>query len=413
MPVDLKQIGPPKQYPARGPGLRVWLVVWVVCVLLVDGAVLLLWPKSTPAQGAWFWLLIAGLPNVVFFALVAWNRAHYESQHLHALYYNDHRERRRRELIAEGQRFLHVLGYTYQLPLKRGAFAQTVAEGESVLKAQPLRDGSTIIRHLRLPDDAEHDTSDPRLAQVLQRSTLAREGKLHAHLLAPLVDMIEALVASGVSPAIRLVITDGEPVESALEQIHIVMGAFHLPAFERKAIPGSGGLMLIDEWLDAKEPRPLLVIATALHDVPPEESTEGGVAMLLVPESLRLPQGVAPCATFYRPVSRLADELGEGIALSMLWGKAAPPAIEHAWVTGFAEDQHTLIGEACRRTDLARLTTYASRYNPDRVVGHAGVAAGWLAAAAASECGAACPQLILNRASAMQAAIVHAHPVKT
>jgi hypothetical protein len=413
MPVDLKRLGPPKQYPPRGPGLRVWLTVWVVSVLLIDGAVLLLWPKNTPAQGAWFWLLIAGLPHVVFGAFVAWNRANYESRHLHVLYYNDHRERRRQDLIEQGQQSLKLLGYAYRLPLEQGTFAQTVAQGKSLLKAQPLRDESTVVRHLRLPDNTQSDPADSKLAQVLQQSSLTRKGKLYAQLIAPLVDELDMLLGSGGSPAVRLLVENGASPEQALEQIRAVLGAFHLPILERKAVSGNDGLMLIDEWMDAKEARPLLVVAAALHDVPPAESTEGGVAMLLVPECLQLPPGLAPCAEIHRPVSQPADELGEGVALSLLWGKAAPSSLEHAWITGFDEAEHTLIGEACRYTGLERLTTHESRYNQDRVVGYAGVAAGWLAVVAAAEYGANSPQLILNRARAIQAAIVRVHPSQT
>ncbi|WP_126285849.1 hypothetical protein [Burkholderia stagnalis] len=413
MPVDLKRIGPAKQYPPKGPSLRVWAIVWVVCALLIAGTVLLLWPKNTPAQGARFWLLITGSPNVVFIALVAWNRILYENRHLHVLYYNDHRERRRSELIAEGQRALKVLGYAYRLPLESGKFARTVAEGKSLLKAQPLRDGVTIVRHLRLPEETECDPADSSLAQVLQQSSLTREGKLYAELLAPLVGTIKLLIASGPQPAIRLVATDDAAIRLSLEQIGVVANAFHLPALEVKAALDSDGLMPIDTWLDAKDPRPLLVVAGTLHELPPAESTEGGVALLLAPESIRLPQGLAPCAAIHRPVSRHAGELGEGVALGMLWGKANPSSVKHTWVTGFDDHQHTLISEACRYVGLEHLTTHESRFNPDRIVGRAGGASGWLAVAAAAEFGTECPQLILNLARTMQAAVVHAYPPQT
>jgi hypothetical protein len=413
MPVDLKSIGPAKQYPPRGLGLRFWAIVWVGCVLLIAGTVLLCWPKNTPAQSARFWLLMVGLPNVTFIALVTWNRILYENRHLHVLYYNDHRERRRSELIVEGQRSLKVLAYAYRLPLDPGQFAHTVAAGKSLLKAQPLRDGTTIVRHLRLPDETVCDAADSGLAQVLLQSSLTREGKLYAQLLTPLVDTIELLIASGARPAIRLVATDIALATHSLEQIDVVANAFHLPALERKVALGSDGLMPIDAWLDVKDPRPLLVVAGTLHDVPPPESTEGGVALLLVPESLHLPPGLAPCAAIHRPVSRHADELAEGAALGMLWGKVNPSSVRHAWVAGFDDHQHALVGAACRRVGLEQLTTHESRFNLDRVVGHAGSAGGWLAVAAAAEFGAEHPQLILNRARTIQAAVVQAYPPQT
>lgn len=413
MPVDLKRIGPAKQYPPKGLGLRIWAIIWGACVLLIAGTVLLLWPKNTLAQGVRFWLLIAGLPNVVFIALVAWNRILYENRHLHVLYYNHHRERRRSELIAEGQQALQMLGYAYRLPLESGKFAHTVAEGKSLLKAQPLRDGTTIVRHLRLPDAVECDPADSSLGQILLQSSLTREGKLYAQLIAPLVGRIELLIASGALPAIWVIVADDAVIEHSLEQIGIVTNAFHLPALECKATVGSDGLMPIDAWLDAQDPRPLLVVSCTLHDLPTAESTEGGVALLLAQESLRLSPGLVPCASIHRPVSRQADELHEGLALGMLWGRVNPQSVKHAWLAGFDDHQHTLIGEACRRVGLEQLITHASRFSTDRIIGRSGSAGGWLAVAAAAEFGAEYPQLILNCTRTVQTAVVHAYPPQT
>jgi hypothetical protein len=413
MPVDLKRIGPAKQYPPKGPGPRTWAIVWGACALVIGGTVLLLWPKSSVGQGMRFWLLVAGLPSVVFTALVAWARSLYENRHLHVLYYNDHRERRRSELIAEGQQALRVLGYGYRLPLESGKFARTVSGGTSLLKAQPTRDGTTIVRHLRLPDEPAVGSKNWSFTQVSMQSSLTRQGKLYAQLLAPLADMLQMLVESGARPVARLITSDDASIGHSLEQFGVVAKAFGLPMLEREAVADSDGLLPIDAWLDARELRPLLVLAGALHDFPPAESTEGGVALLLAPESLRLPPGLAPEALIYRPVSLQADELGDGVALGLLWGRADPLSVKHAWVAGFDDNQHPLIVGACRRVGLEHLTTHGARFSPDRIVGHAGSANGWLAVAAAVEFGADCPQLILNSARTMQAAVVRAYPPQT
>lgn len=413
MPVDLKQIGPPRQYPPPGPRLRTWLFVWAGCVTLIAGAVLLLWPSNLPAHGAWFWLWVAGLPNAVFITLVAWNRMHYESVHLQVLFYNDHRENRRRQLIALGQQGLHLLGYAYRLPLKGGTLAQTVIDGPELLQAQSLRDGHTIVRHTRLPDDTDIDPSDLGLLQALYRAPLTREGKLYARLLAPLAGTLNRLAAAGAAPAVHLVLPGDALADEVLEQLRAVIGAFDLPALDCRVTADSEGLMPIDAWLDAKNARPLLVLAIQLNDVPPEDSAEGGVAILLAAEAACLPAGLKPCATIHRPVVCQSEELAEAIALATLWGNADPAAIGQAWLTGFDSHQYTQISEACRLSGLTGVTSHKSRYVPDRAIGHAGAAAGWLAIVAATECGAESPQLIMNRAQTIQAAILRTHSKST
>jgi hypothetical protein len=410
VPVDLNQIGPPKQYPRAGLQIRLWSIVWIACALLIGGAVILFWPRNVPAQGLLFWSLLTGLPNAAYIALVAWNRTCIESAHLHVLFYNDHRERHRAELIAEGQRALLVLGYAYSLPLKNGTFAQSVIAGPALLASRPTRDGSAILRHTRLPENDEAiDTPEPSAIDVLTQLPLTREGKLIAHVLTPLVDTITSMIANGTPPAIRLITQDDSSTGPALAQIDFVMRAFDLPTLDCKAVGSSAGLMLIDAWLDAKSPRPLLVIAIELHEIAPPGSAEGGVSLLLASQGTCLPQKIAPCASIHRPVEVPDDNLAKGIALTALWGNVDPQAIEHAWITGFGEQEHVLIADACRRTGLTTLVNHSRRHNPDNAIGYTGAAAAWLSIAAAIEHGVLNPQIILNRTQAVEAAVVRVH----
>jgi hypothetical protein len=410
VPVDLNQIGPPKQYPRTGLEIRAWLIMWFACAVLIGGAVILLWPRNTPVQGPLFWSLLAGLPNAAFIAFIAWNRACLESVHLHVLFYNDYRERHRAELIADGQRALHVLGYAYRLPLETGTFAQTVTTGPAPLTSQPTRDESAIMRHMRLPDnDVALDTSESRTNDLPAQLALTREGRLFAHVLTPLVDTIRSLIANGTPPAIRLIMQNDALIDPALAQLDAVTRAFDLPALECQTVSASTGLMLIDAWLDAKNSQPLLVLAAALNETPSPGSAEGGVCLLFASQGTGLPQALAPCATIHRPVAVPVDRLAEGIALAALWGHADPKTAEHAWITGFDEQQHVLISNACRRTGLSTLVNHSRRHNPDDAIGHTGAAAGWLSIAAAVEHGVASPQMILNRTRAVEAAIVRVH----
>ena len=411
MPIDLKQLKPPKPYPPRGPGLRVWVVVWIVCVVVVEAAILLLWPHHQPARGAIFWLPVAGLPNVLFFAIYIVARAGYEGAYLHTMFYNDHRERRRRTLIDRGQEAVRVLDYSYRFAVADGKLASTIAERTPVLKAQPLRDGTATARHTRLPDDTDTTSTDPLLAQVLQQVPVDRAGKLYAQLLAPLVRTIGPLLSVGLTPAVRLVVADPANPGDALKQLQTVIGAMNLYLPDCKAVAAADGLMPVDAWLDAVEKRPLLVVAVQLHDKPPEDSAEGGVALLFLRQTVALPGAVTPRATLYRPVAVPPQELAEGLALSMLWGRVTPSMLKCAWLTGFDAQEQTRVTQACRRAALDPLTKFEARRMPDTILGYAGRAASWLAVAAVAEHGAEAPELILNRTStASQAAILQAYP---
>lgn len=411
MPVDLKQLGPPKPYPPRGPALRTWFVVWLVCVVVVDGAILLLWPHNRPARGAIFWLPVAGLPHVLFLATLIVARSGYEGAYLHAMFYNDHREQRRRNLIERGQKSVHVLDYSYQLPVENGTLASTIVEGKPLLKTQPLKDGTATARHTRLSEDSDTASADPLLVQVLQQVPLDRVGRTYAQLLVPLVRTIRPLLQAGMPPAVRLVVVDPSTPGNALTQLRTVIGAMNLYLPDCNTVAAADGLMPVDAWLDAQEARPLLVVAVQLHEKPPEDSAEAGVALLFLPRTVTSPHGLTPRATLHRPVAVPPPELPEGLAFAMLWGRVTSSVIKHAWLAGFDAQEQTHVTQACRRAGLDQLTKFEARRLPDSVLGHAGLAADWLAITAAAEHDSDAPQFILNRTPATcQAAILQAHP---
>jgi hypothetical protein len=391
--------------------MRAWFVVWLVCVVVVDGAILLLWPHSWPARGAAFWLPVAGLPNVLFLAIAILGRTFYEGAYLHAMFYNDHREQRRRSLIDHGQQAVRVLDYSYRLAVEDGKLAHTVAEGTPVIKSQPHRDGTATARHTRLTDDSDMATSDPLLTQVLHQAPLDRAGRLYAQLLAPLVGTLRILLEAGKTSAVRLVVADPTSSSEALAQLRTVIHAMNLYLPDCATIAAADGLMAIDTWLDARETRPLLVVAVQLHETPPEDSAEAAVALLVLPETVALPDALTARATLRRPVAVPPQELAEGLAFAMLWGRVDSSAIKQAWVTGFDGRELTHVTQACRRAALDQITKFEARRTPDSILGHAGLASCWLATVAAAEHGADAPQFILNRTPATcQAAILQAHP---
>jgi len=411
MPIDLSNIGPPKPYPVRGLRLRPWFFVWAMCSVFGAVVVLLIWPTGTPARGLWFWLCIVGGPQALFALVLGFTRAVYETEYLHALYYNQHRENRRRVLIARGQEPLLVLAYAYQFPLDGQGLAQTVIDGPPMLRTQPLQDGSTVVRHTRLPEGRSHSEQvDSVLSRVLQQAPVTPYGKLYAHLLMPILEQLRALAAMGSSrlPTLQLVVTGDHKTAGQLQQLRAVIAACGLPPFDCKVASDSDGLMIADAWLDSKTVRPLLVIAAQLHDLSPAESTEGGVAVLLAKSGMHLPL-IEPLATLHRPVAAAPDRLAEGVVAAVGWGKASPAAVRHTWTTGMKGDENVLLSSAFRQAGMLGVLGADARHEPDLAIGHAGSVAPWLSVAAATESGLDGPQTLLNRTQTIQAAILYAH----
>ena len=412
MPINLSSIGPPKPYPTYAPRLRPWLIVWSICCVFGAVVVLLIWPTGMPAQGLWFWLCIVGGPHALFALMLAFTRAVYETEYLHALYYNRHRESRRRVLIARGQEPLLVLAYAYQFPLDGQGLARTIIDGPPVLRTQPLQDGSTVVRHTRLLEDRSHSKKvDSVLARVLQHAPVTPYAKLYAALLIPISAQLRALASMGSSrlPTVQLVVSGGRKAAGQLQQLRAVIAACGLPAFECKLALDGDGLMLADAWLDSTTPRPLLIIAAQLHDLSPADSTEGGVAVLLAKSGVRLPPLIEPLATLHRPVATAPDMLADGVVAATGWGKTPSAAVQHTWTTGVKGDENILLSSAFRQVGMSGISKADARHEPDLAIGHAGAVAPWLSVVAATESGADGPQILLNRTQTIQEANLYAH----
>jgi hypothetical protein len=166
--------------------------------------------------------------------------------------------------------------------------------------------------------------------------------------------------------------------------------------------------MVADAWLDAKEARPLLIVATAWHEAgPPEGSAEGCVAVLLTTGYFRLPDTVKVAALLHRPVAGLAAEIEYGFTNAALWGNADAASIVGAWITRPVDG----CDKALRAARMDAIAKDAAQRRPDRIVGDFGHGNGWLAVAAAIESGAADgPQLVID---GVQSALLHITPATT
>ncbi|MDN8034715.1 hypothetical protein [Burkholderia vietnamiensis] len=433
MPVDLSPAGLPSAYPAHGPRFWPWLLGWLLCCGLGAAAVLLLWPTGTPARGTRFWLCLFGIPNAVFFAALAIARTIYEANYLHALFRNRHRAAWLRDRILTAQRPLQVLGAGYCLPLGGKPLREVLAGKTSLLEARVPRSGTGRVVHNRFADedpalredadapalfdtelpedlDAGHVEAFAPVEAQDPRATVSPAVRLIAQALTPLVESLLALSQYGVkyAPAVR-VLTASETARVDVEQVGLALQWVGLPDLECFAVPATDGLMVADAWLDARDQRPLLIIAAEWHDAAPPGSTEGAVAVLLGPGVFQLPEPISVLGQLHRPVDDELDALDAVLANGVLWGKTDSDTVATAWISGLEGSSDTKLLAALRTSGLAAIAKPEAQRRPDSIIGHAGAAGGWLSVAAALEATAG-TQLILHSpspTSIAQAAILH------
>lgn len=431
MPIDLSPAGLPSAYPVHAPRLLPWLFGWVLCCGVGAAIVLLLWPASTPASGAWFWLCLFGIPNAVFFITLAIARTVYEADYLYARLRNQHRAAWLGTRIHAAQQPLQVLGVGYYLPLDGQSIGEVLAGTTSLLEARVPRNGSRRIVHTRFADDdavfdqnagesveqddtaleitdTEHDAAQTPDDEPVTVQPVVRVIELA---LAPLVERAQTLSQCGPKcvPAVR-VMSDAEMADARVAQAKQALQRVGLGDLECRPVSATDGLMLADAWLDAAEQRPLLVIAAEWQDAPPlPGSTEGAVTVLLGPETLQLPETTKALGRLHRPVADALEDLDAVLTNSVLWGNADTAAVATAWISGLDSSHDTKLLAALRSANLAGLAQQETQRQPDRMVGRIGAAGGWLSIAAAIEAGSG-TQLILHvpvSTSIAQAAILH------
>ena len=417
MPVDLSPAGRPSPFPRRPRFWPWWFCVWLACIVFGVAIALLLWPKGQPARGAWFWFSFVGLPNGAFLFLFAIERAGYEAFWFRAHFRNLHRNRWLAERLRVARKPLRVLGIGSCLPLGDQSLSSAIAAKTRLPAPQVPRSGSYLVEHARF-EDADWKVDDPVIPDLLAGSegesatkVTAKQVSLLAlkiaQALKPLSESLQALTRYEPAwwPQVRVLAEPG--AEAAREQdVCDALRIASLPPLVVQSEPAASGLLVADAWLDAREGRPLLVIATAWREgAPLPDSTEGCIAVLLDAGFYRLPADVPVLAMLHRPVEGKPDEVEYGFANAALWGGVNVASVTGAWITRPVER----CDRALRIANLDAIAKSEAQRLPARIVGDMGNANGWLSVAAAIDSGAADgPQLVID---GVQSAILRVLPV--
>lgn len=398
MPIELPDAGL-TEAPPQPPRAIVWLILFIVFMLVGVVSTLLTWPASEPTGTPWFWTRLIGLPALIW-CMAFGLRLHYydeETERLRA------EQEARQEDREKGLRFarepLAVLGLAVLSAHGRDGVAGKIAAGGSALGARTSRGGHNAVRHTALELTGEQD------AQGRYRTCFKG-------LLDQIADTVAAIPPS-VPLSVRLELPDDVNRESLLGIWQVCWDEKKLRTAKARLLASGKGLMVLDDWLDVRG-GPLLekftlFVCAQLHEIPPQNSTEAAVALLLGWAPLADRRGMKPWAMLHRPVQTDGAELESAMSKVLLWGNATADLIDHLWQAALErKDKSSLLDSASVLSlGLSKADDLSGIHDIDIALGNPGVAAGWLAAALAIEHAAQVnvPQLIAWREGSLRLAI--------
>ena len=404
MPVQLPALPSPARWPSP-PKPIVWLALFVVFMLAGAALTLLTWPKNESTSSPWFWTRLLAFPALAWCTALGLRLFYYDEETARLRAEEATLEADRLRAIEFAREPLAVLGSAYACALGGYGVASAIAtEKECALCARAPRPGAKAIRHTAL-------------SLTMDEANPCRYRSLFLLLLGELNDVLSGL-PKGIPFEVRLQLPSDANSEALLETWRHCWEQLGYPQTPASLLDVQQGLMAIDEWLDVKGGPALekltLFVAAQLHADPPENSAEVGVALLCgwapLLERLRL----RPAALLHRPVESDVADLSEAVLASLLWGALSAAELKHVWQAGLSgHDKPSLLRVASELGpglggDGGKVGDFSGIHDIDGALGKSGAAAGWLAAALATEHAwqSGEPQLIAIREHAFSLAVV-------
>ncbi|KAI3589166.1 hypothetical protein D9X30_5978 [Cupriavidus sp. U2] len=386
MAVDFSLLPSEETFEEKPPSWRLWGVLFVAAVLVGVAAVLLLWPDGMPTDTWRFWATLILFPVAMPAFVVLRRLAHHESSRLDAEMRNAAVVAFKEQVFSAASIPLALLGAAHRFSADSSQnSADGVREGTLRIKTQKPVAYDTAPVKARWFDVAGVPMAPGTINADFKRASLLTPWLLD-QLLAELAPRIEALPLA-VPLDVRLHVVNALPLEQNRRLWDECWGARFARAasLEIPALPDD--LMALDRWLDrllaGGEPRATLFVSVqlrpVLHASLPDGSAEAGVAVLLMPDALAHKHGIHRAANLHRPVRGLAMEPQEAYSHALRWAGIGAGELAGAWQAGLDANQAGALRQATMKLGMALHAT-----DLDQTVGHAGVAAGWLALSCAA-----------------------------
>lgn len=375
MPVDLSRLPAQVTCEDRGTSAVVWLIVFVFVMGAGAGLTLWLWPADRSTHSGTFWAWLLGVPALVFASLLSLRLGLYEHAKRSAQIHNDMRAEGLRIATVHAQRPLYLIECAYGTALGIDCVAERIVARESALETSYVGAAQARIRHSRLTElDGPAGEQPP--------SALERLETVYLDLIDRIVEAIRALPDRLI---LGVVLAPPSVVEVA-DALETWRRAWATSGLNRR-IDGPSvstqGLMDIDTWLDeaGASERALLLVSVELHDVPPPESTEAGVALLFASDAAANRMGHTQGIFVHRPVQANFEDAGKAFESALQWGAISVDGAASMWVSGLDS-----AGNAAATIAWTNTGKDASHIlDVDAALGHAGAAADWLGVALAVE----------------------------
>lgn len=393
MPVRLDQVPALAPRPAR-PRSWLWLGIFPLLLLLLGvGGTFLLGTQTLRQEPVNFWGLALGVP-LLGWSLLSFGRVLlYFGQQQVADGWDKAREEDLIRKVRRGRRVQQVLGVSLHTALREaGALSATqlnaLLDGVKAIKAQPSRQGQSVLRHSRIVGDTD-EVPELALHRVLTQ--------VLADLTPPLTPPLKQLPDD--TPLALLLEVDSALRETAWRRVWRQAWSESGIRQSTVAVEG-GGLEAVDQWLDQRISDQALLLVVALQFAPqqPEGTAETAVGLLL---GNRLTQStLTSIAYLHRPEQErepTTDALLYAASQALGWVPLDAQSIEQTWRVGVDTQRDTALTTVLADVPLPAKPNQGF-CNLDTLLGHPGKASPWLAIAAATQsiqCGAG-PQFIFS-----------------
>jgi hypothetical protein len=398
MPVEL----PSAQWdttPPAPPRLVVWLGILIVIVLASVTWTLLTWPKGVPTQTAWFWARLFAFPALAWCFLYGLRWLYHEQEAVRLQAEDEALAAERAAALLFAREPLAMLAVDYLCALGSSGVAARIADGERKLESRLTLSGDASVRHtaLEIPGLTQEDRFQSCFEALLRR-----------------LNTVLTQIPRRVPLTVYLALPPEAMQDKVLQLWQRCWEAAGCHASDTVALSLGQGVMALDDWLDIRGGPALekfaLFVAVQLHDVPSDNSAEAAVALLLGWAPLAEKMGLNASALLHRPVCDGVISVSETMSRAILWGNTEANNIGDLWVAGLEKDDHHALMQAASDVSVGLTTSEQAGaiHDMDTALGHAGVAAAWLALALAAERAShqRKPQLAASRQCTLRMAVL-------
>ena len=399
MAVDFSLLPQEETQHDEVPSRLVWVVASFLMVLAGVFAVLLLWPKDMPTQTLKFWITLVLFPVGIPAWIVLRRYSVNEGRKLDAELRNEAVRAFNTRVFEAASIPLAVLGAAHRISSDlRDNAPERIKEGAVTLKAQdPIVRHGDVVKARWLSVPGMPNTSGGKDADLRRHRHVTKW--LFDQLLDDLLPALKALPAR-IPLTAHFGIANGlAPKDNEALWLTCWDERMSRPITVTHSTTSPDDLMMLDRWMDAaigdKDMHATLLVAIQLNpllaETPLPGTAEAGVALLLAPDALASRFSIARQCNLHRPVQATTDQPNEAVTHALQWANTTADHITTAWQTGLDAARAGALREPTRKLALNPRVT-----DLDQTVGHAGLAAPWLAlaCAASTPCGKSVEQII-------------------